>query len=313
MQKPEKSRRKRVNKDKPSKRRFNSDKPKRFKPKFKRDDDQESSDRKPFKKGSKFSYKKKFSGRPKGKSTPQFKEEVRLNRYIANAGICSRREADKLISDGLISINGKVVTELWTKVQPGDTVKYAGEKLSNEKNVYILMNKPKNTITTVSDERSRITVIDLLQGKVKERVYPVGRLDRDTTGLLVITNDGNLAKKLTHPRFGIKKTYAVEVDKVIKPEQIEKLKNGFNLDDGFTQVDDADYDSKDTSKKKIIIELHSGKNRIVRRMMEHLGFRVKKLDRISFAGLTKNALTRGKWRFLTPKEVGFLMKTSAEK
>ncbi len=311
MQKPGKPRRNKPNTYNSSERRAPSKRTRPFSRDKRNDNGDEPREKRPFKRDFKFSGKRKFTKKSFGKFEAPEKQEVRLNKYIANAGICSRRDADKLITDGLISINGKVVTELGTKVMPNDVVRYAGEKLRNEKNVYILMNKPKNTITTVSDERSRLTVIDLLGGKVKERVYPVGRLDRDTTGLLVLTNDGALAKKLTHPRFGIKKTYAVEVDKVIKPEQIEKLKTGFELEDGFTKVDNAYLDPKVDTKKKVILELHSGKNRIVRRMMEHLGFRVKKLDRISFAGLTKNALTRGKWRFLTQKEVGFLMKISS--
>ena len=233
---------------------------------------------------------------------------MRLNKFVANAGVCSRREADKLIADGLITVNAIVVTEMGTKVLPTDSVKYAGEKLSSERSVFILMNKPKNHITTVSDEKGRKTVMDILGNKVRERVYPVGRLDRDTTGVLLLTNDGQLAKKLTHPSFNIKKIYIAELDKSVDQTGLRKLQEGIELDDGIAKFDLIEYVDPSDSKKRVRVELHSGKNRIVRRMFESLGIEVLKLDRTSFAGLTKGMVTRGKWRFLEAKEVGFLKK-----
>lgn len=271
------------------------------------------NDKKSFDKenNNKFDMERKFTSNKPAKNRLSGTDEIRLNRFIANAGICSRRDADKLIADGLISINGKVVTELGTKVKPTDMVKYAGEKLSFEKNVYIIMNKPKNYITTLDDPRERNTVIHLLQGKIAERVYPVGRLDRATTGVLILTNDGILTKKLTHPKYGILKVYNVELTKSVQDAHLGQLTTGFELEDGFTKADKAYFDPMDPSHKKIIIELHSGKNRIVRRMMEHMGYEVKTLDRISFAGLTKKNLLRGRWRLLTDTEIGFLMKISS--
>jgi 23S rRNA pseudouridine2605 synthase len=283
------------------------------------DDDKQSFDKsksykKPYEKqgGNRFGGSRKFTNSRPSKNRLSGTDEIRLNRYIANAGICSRREADVLIADGLISINGKVVTELGTKVKPTDTVQYAGEKLRFEKNVYILMNKPKNYITTLDDPRERNTVIHLLEGKINERVYPVGRLDRATTGVLILTNDGILTKKLTHPKYGIKKIYAVETTTPLKDADVKKLETGFELEDGFIKADKAYLDTQETGINKVILELHSGKNRIVRRMMEHLGYEVKLLDRISFAGLTKKNLLRGRWRILTEKEIGYLMKISSE-
>lgn len=283
------------------------------------DDDKQSFDKsksykKPYEKqgGNRFGGSRKFTNSRPSKNRLSGTDEIRLNRYIANAGICSRREADVLIADGLISINGKVVTELGTKVKPTDTVQYAGEKLRFEKNVYILMNKPKNYITTLDDPRERNTVIHLLEGKINERVYPVGRLDRATTGVLILTNDGILTKKLTHPKYGIKKIYAVETTTELKEADVKKLETGFELEDGFIKADKAYLDTQEPGIHKVILELHSGKNRIVRRMMEHLGYEVKLLDRISFAGLTKKNLLRGRWRILTEKEIGYLMKISSE-
>lgn len=236
-----------------------------------------------------------------GTSATKKNEGERLNKYLANAGICSRREADKFISAGLVTINGKVVTELGTKVMPGDVVKFNNEKVNPEKKVYILLNKPKDCVTTTDDPEGRRTVLDLIKGACEERVYPVGRLDRNTTGLLLLTNDGELAEKLTHPSYNKKKIYHVFLDKPFHPEHLEELINGIELEDGMIAVDAISYVGN--SKFEIGIEIHSGRNRIVRRMMEHLGYQVIKLDRVYYAGLTKLNLPRGKWRFLTQSEI----------
>lgn len=254
----------------------------------------------------------KFPGKPFRRNLKKKDAEkeddgtIRLNKYIANTGICSRREADELIKAGAVSINGKIVTEMGYKVKPGDIVNYGGQTIRQERKVYILLNKPKDYITTVDDPQKRKTVLELIKGACKERVYPVGRLDRNTTGLLLLTNDGELTKKLTHPTSGVKKIYHVVTDKSVSKQDIIKLTEGFRLDDGFTKADSAAYVDTAESKKEIGIELHSGKNRIVRRMMEHLGYKVVKLDRVVFAGLTKKDLPRGRWRFLTEKEIGML-------
>lgn len=254
----------------------------------------------------------KFTGKTIKKSYRNNKDDkaddgtIRLNKYIANAGICSRREADELIKAGAVSVNGKIITEMGYKVKPGDVVNYGGQTIRQERKVYILLNKPKDYITTVDDPQKRKTVLDLIKGACKERVYPVGRLDRNTTGLLLLTNDGDLAKKLTHPSSGVKKIYHVVTDKSVSKQDLIKLTEGLRLEDGFVKADNADYVETANSKKEIGIELHSGKNRIVRRMMEHLGYKVVKLDRVVFAGLTKKDLPRGRWRFLTEKEIGML-------
>jgi 23S rRNA pseudouridine2605 synthase len=255
--------------------------------------------------------------KPKGKTSPkpisdqitaqsEPSEGVRINKYIADAGVCSRREADKLIAAGEITVNGEVVTELGKKVLPTDSVKYNGKLLKKERFIYILLNKPKDYITTSSDEQGRKTVLDLISGACSERVYPVGRLDRNTTGLLLFTNDGELTKRLTHPSFNVSKTYVAELDENITKEQLEMLTNGVELEDGFSKFDSVEFEKGNNSRKTVIVNIHSGKNRIVRRMFEHLGFEVKKLDRTNFAGLKKGSVTRGKWRFLAPKEVGYL-------
>ncbi len=228
-------------------------------------------------------------------------DEIRLNRYIANAGICSRREADDLISSGQISVNGKIIVEMGYKVRPTDVVKYGKKALNPEKMVYILINKPKDYITTTDDPEERKTVLDLISGACSERVYPVGRLDRNTTGLLLLTNDGELAEKLTHPSSGIKKIYQAELDKPIATEDFEALQAGVELEDGFIRPDEVGLVTPDA--QVVGLEIHSGRNRIVRRMFEHLGYEVQKLDRTVFAGLNKKDLPRGKWRFLTEKEV----------
>ncbi|MGR3810132.1 pseudouridine synthase [Jiulongibacter sp. NS-SX5] len=229
------------------------------------------------------------------------KEEIRLNKYIANAGLCSRREADELIASGMIKVNGKVVTEMGYKVKDSDTVKYGKDVLSRERMMYILLNKPKDFITTMDDPEERKTVMDLVSGACKERVYPVGRLDRNTTGLLLLTNDGELTEKLTHPSSNVKKIYQAELDKPFTEDHFDELKMGIELEDGFIKPDQLAYVTPDA--EVVGLEIHSGKNRVVRRIFKHLGYEVTKLDRTTFAGLTKKDLPRGKWRFLSEKEV----------
>ena len=236
---------------------------------------------------------------------------VRLNKYIANAGICSRREADVLISTGAITVNGEVVTEMGHKVMPTDEVRYGDKVLQREKPVYGLLNKPKDYITTTDDERGRANVMELVSDACEERIYPVGRLDRDTTGLLLFTNDGDLTKKLTHPSSQIEKTYAVELDKPFASVDMDMLRNGVELHDGKITPDDVEYVGE--GKREVGVTIHSGKNRIVRRMFESLGYEVVKLDRVVFAGLTKKDLPRGRWRFLTKNEVSFLKMLSKPK
>jgi 23S rRNA pseudouridine2605 synthase len=231
---------------------------------------------------------------------------IRLNKYIANAGICSRREADKLIESGAVTVNGVFITQLGTKVQPNDVVQFGGQTLKSERFRYILLNKPKDFITTLEDPEDRKTVMNLIKDACKERVYPVGRLDRNTTGLLLFTNDGELAKKLTHPRYNVKKVYHVELEQKLAKADMLKTIEGFELDDGFVKVDRIEYVGDGEDKKIVGVEIHSGKNRIVRRIFEHLGYKVKKLDRTVFAGLTKLNLPRGRWRFLTEEEVNIL-------
>lgn len=230
------------------------------------------------------------------------KSVMRLNRYIAHSGICSRREADELIARGLITVNGKVVTDLGTKVLPGDDVRYGKKRLSSEKKVYILLNKPKGYVTTVEDPHADQTVIDLIGDACSERVYPVGRLDKSTTGVLLLTNDGDLTGKLTHPKYKRKKIYHVFLDKTVTRSDLEQIAEGVDIDGEIIAADAVSFaDMED--KTQVGIEIHSGQNRIVRRIFEKLGYRVKKLDRVYFAGLTKKNLTRGKWRFLTDKEI----------
>ena len=226
---------------------------------------------------------------------------VRLNKFIANAGICSRREADQLIESGEISINGITVTQLGTKVLPADIVKFNNEVIRGEKPVYLLLNKPKGYITTVHDPEERKTVMELIRGACRERVYPVGRLDRNTTGLLLFTNDGDLAKRLTHPSYEIKKIYEVGLDRPVHPEDVATIRKGITLEDGFIKADDIAVVSPD--KQSLGIEIHSGRNRVVRRVFEQLGYKVTKLDRVSYASLTKRNLPRGTWRYLTTAEI----------
>ncbi|MCD4665268.1 MAG: rRNA pseudouridine synthase [Bacteroidales bacterium] len=232
---------------------------------------------------------------------------IRLNKFIAHAGICSRREADQLILTGEIKINGKIVKELGVKVSFKDKIQYGKKILKPEKKYYVLLNKPKSYITTVDDPFGRKTVLLLVKDACKERIYPVGRLDRNTTGLLLFTNDGDLAKKLTHPKFGIKKIYHVVLDRNLTKKDLYEIEKGIQLEDGLIKVDNIAYVKGSESKKDIGIELHSGKNRIIRRIFESLNYKVIKLDRVSYAGLTKKDIPRGKWRHLTEKEINFLI------
>ena len=232
-------------------------------------------------------------------------EPLRLNKFLANAGICSRREADEFIQAGVVSVNGEVVTELGTKIKRTDEIKFHDQPVTLEKKVYVLLNKPKDCVTTSDDPQQRKTVMDLVKNVCPERIYPVGRLDRNTTGVLLLTNDGDLASKLTHPKFLKKKVYHVFLDKNVTAHDMQQIAQGIELDDGEIHADAIEYAS-DTDKSQVGIEIHSGKNRIVRRIFEHLGYRVVKLDRVQFAGLTKKNLRRGDWRFLTEKEVEML-------
>ena len=232
-------------------------------------------------------------------------EPIRLNKYLANAGVCSRREADEFIQAGVVTVNGNVVTELGTKVVRTDEVKFHDQPVTLEKKVYVLLNKPKDYVTTSDDPQQRKTVMDLVKNVCPERIYPVGRLDRNTTGVLLLTNDGDLASKLTHPKFLKKKVYHVYLDKNVTAHDMQQIATGIELEDGEIHADDIQYAS-DTDKSQVGIEIHSGKNRIVRRIFESIGYRVVKLDRVQFAGLTKKNLRRGDWRFLTEKEVEML-------
>lgn len=244
-------------------------------------------------------------GKPALKQDVNEQEKIRLNRFIANSGVCSRREADELIQNGLISVNGKQVTDLGIKVSYSDDVRYRGKKLSAEKKVYILMNKPKGYVTTVEDPHAEHTVLDLLGDSCPERVYPVGRLDKETTGVLLLTNDGDLTGKLTHPKYNRRKIYHVFLDNPVTKNDLFKLAEGIELD-GENIVADAVSYADPADKTQIGIELHSGQNRVIRRMFESLGYKVRKLDRVYFAGLTKKNVQRGKWRYLNDKEISML-------
>ena len=232
-------------------------------------------------------------------------EPLRLNKFLANAGVCSRREADEFIQAGVVTVNGEVVTELGTKILRTDEVKFHDTPVSLEKKVYVLLNKPKDYVTTSDDPQQRKTVMDLVKDVCPERIYPVGRLDRNTTGVLLLTNDGDLASKLTHPKFLKKKVYHVHLDKNLTSHDMEQIREGITLEDGEIKADAVEY-ADERDKAQVGIEIHSGKNRIVRRIFESLGYRVTKLDRVQFAGLTKKNLRRGDWRFLTEKEVDML-------
>ena len=296
-------------KDKPERR--DRETPEKFK--------KEGAEKRPFRKDSEDSKSKSFD---KNKTSERYKRRtttspavlknksleedtsglIRLNRYISNSGICSRRDADELISQGLVEVNGKVVTEMGYKVNPGDVIRYDGGTLKREKPVYLLLNKPKDFITTMDDPQERKTVMQLIAGACTERVYPVGRLDRNTTGLIILTNDGELAEKLTHPSNKITKVYQVELSRALDREDFNKIEEGdIVLEDGPVKVDAIAYG--EGTKKVLGIEIHEGRNRIVRRIFEHLGYDVERLDRTMYAGLTKKDLPRGNWRFLTEKEI----------
>jgi 23S rRNA pseudouridine2605 synthase len=232
-------------------------------------------------------------------------EQIRLNRYIANSGVCSRREADKLIAEGDITVNGQVVTELGAKVSKSDEVLYKGKPLNVEKKVYLLLNKPRGYVTTLDDPHAEHTVMELVEHACSERIYPVGRLDKETSGVLLFTNDGELAKKLTHPSYEKKKIYHVFLNVDFEEAHLAQIQKGIELEDGFIQADSISFvDPAD--RKQVGIEIHSGRNRIVRRIFAHFDYKVARLDRVYFAGLTKKNLPRGKWRFLSPKEISYL-------
>ncbi|WP_293945829.1 pseudouridine synthase [Sphingobacterium sp. UBA7249] len=272
--------------DKPSNRKFDGDRSRSF-------DENKSFD------------DKQYSKRPKKKAETSTEDDglIRLNRYIANAGICSRRKADELIAAGVIWVNGEPVSELGTKVDPAtDEIRYNNERLKREKMVYVLLNKPKDYITTTDDPQERHTVMELVSKATKERIYPVGRLDRNTTGLLLMTNDGNLAEKLSHPRNSISKIYNIELNKSLTQGDFNKINFGIELEDGIIKPDDLSY-VQGGSKREIGIQIHSGKNRIVRRIFESLGYEVVKLDRVVYANLTKKDLPRGRWRYLEEREI----------
>ncbi len=238
-------------------------------------------------------------------------EPIRLNKYMANAGICSRREADEYIQAGEVLVNGEPVTELGTKITRNDTVTFRGKVVTLERKIYVLLNKPKDCVTTSDDPQGRLTVMDIVRNACTERIYPVGRLDRNTTGVLLLTNDGDLASKLTHPKFIKKKIYHVWLDRDVNEEDMQRIADGIELEDGPIQPDAVSY-ANETDKNQVGIEIHSGRNRIVRRIFEALGYRVVKLDRVYFAGLTKKNLQRGRWRYLTQQEVNMLQMGSFE-
>jgi 23S rRNA pseudouridine2605 synthase len=265
--------------------------------------------RKPFRKrddsydpNSKYSNKKQTEYR---KNFVDLTKPVRLNKFLANAGICSRREADEYIQAGIISVNGEVVSELGVKVMHSDKVMFHNQVVRSERKVYILLNKPKDCVTTSEDTHDRMTVLDLVKNACSERIYPVGRLDRNTTGVILLTNDGDLASKLTHPKYDKKKIYHVALDKPLEREDFEKILAGVNLDDFEIAADSLEF-VKEGDPKQVGIEIHSGQNRVVRRIFEKLGYKVIRLDRVYFAGLTKKGLPRGKYRFLNDREVNML-------
>ena len=260
------------------------------------------SQRKPYNPNAKYSFKKQIEYK-EAHYDPN--EPMRLNKFLANAGVCSRREADEFIAAGVVKVNGEIVTELGTKIKPTDEVRFHEDTISIEKKVYVLLNKPKGYVTTVEDPQDRKTVMDLVKGACRERIYPVGRLDRNTTGVLLFTNDGELAAKLTHPQYRKKKIYHVQLDRNVTAADMRLIADGIQLEDGEIHADAIEY-SDPVDKKQVGIEIHSGRNRIVRRIFEHLGYKVLKLDRVYFAGLTKKLVKRGDWRFLTEKEVNML-------
>ena len=251
---------------------------------------------------------KSFNKRPSEKRS-NWNDPVRLNKFLANAGVCSRREADDLIKAGYVSVNGTIVTELGVKVSPKDDIRFRGKKIVREKKVYILLNKPKDFVTTVKDKHADKTVIDIVKNACPERVYPVGRLDKNTTGVLLLTNDGELTKELTHPSHNKRKIYHVHLDKTVTKEHMLQIVEGLKLEEDYIAADAINY-VDEVDKTQVGIEIHSGQNRIVRRIFESLGYKIKKLDRVYFAGLTKKNLPRGKWRFLNEKEISMLKRKS---
>jgi len=293
---------------------FQSDKKAGFNKFSKKNDDSSDRDgrksysdrnKRSFDKNSKFDKKPSFNPDTKKFEGEEITEEIRLNRYLSNAGVCSRREADNLIKEGRVKINGIVVTEMGSRVKPGDKVEYEGKMLKSERKVYLLLNKPRDFVTTMDDPEARKTVMHLVGKACPERIYPVGRLDRNTTGVLLFTNDGELATKLTHPKYNKRKIYQAQLDKRITQDELQQIADGIELEDGPVAADEISFLTPD-DKKQVGIEIHSGKNRIVRRIFEHFGYTVVKLDRVYFAGLTKKNLPRGKWRFLTQKEINIL-------
>lgn len=250
-------------------------------------------------------YKPRYKDAPRAPKAPS-DGKIRLNKYIANSGVCSRREADLLIKAGVVTVNGKIVNELGTKINPTDVVVYDGNTLKAEKKIYVLLNKPKDFITTSDDPQGRKTVLDLVKNAGNQRLFPVGRLDRNTTGLLLLTNDGELTKKLTHPKHGARKIYHVFLDKPLTKADMEQVARGIIIDGEKVIPDALEYAGKENDKTQVGIELHSGQNRVVRRIFESLDYKVLKLDRVVFAGLTKKDLPRGHWRYLTEKELNFL-------
>lgn len=279
-----------------------------------KDETREIGDERTFKKSDERTFEKSLKRNPKKKieTTPVIKSNtgtparndntVRLNKFLANAGVAARRKCDEIIAEGLVKVNGVVVTEMGHRLKPDDKVTYKGKAVKPVNYVYVLLNKPKDYITTVDDDRGRHTVMELVAKATTERIYPVGRLDRNTTGLLLLTNDGELAQKLMHPKYGAQKLYEVELDKQLSQTDMQKIADGVELEDGVAYVDGIDY--AHVAKKNIIgISIHIGKNRIVRRIFEHLGYEVVRLDRTLYAGLTKRDLPRGRWRHLTEREV----------
>jgi 23S rRNA pseudouridine2605 synthase len=315
--------------DRPYRPRFNSeggqrsygDRPQRsygdrsFRPRFQGDDRPSRGGQRKFQQNRPgYNPNAKYSRKKQIEYKEQFvdpEEPIRLNKYLANAGICSRREADEFISAGVVSVNGEVITELGTKIKRGDKVMFHDQPVSIERKIYILLNKPKDTVTTSDDPQARKTVLDLVKNACPERIYPVGRLDRNTTGVLLLTNDGDLASKLTHPKFLKKKIYQVHLDKKLTRADMDQIASGIQLEDGEIHADAISY-VDENKKENVGIEIHSGRNRIVRRIFESLGYKVLKLDRVYFAGLTKKGLRRGDWRFLTEAEVNFLRMGSFE-
>ena len=258
-------------------------------------EDGDSAPKSVYSKKKQIEYRKKNEGQ---------ETELRLNRYIAKGGVCSRRDADALITAGRVKVNGEVVQQVGVKVKRTDRVEVDDQVITPERKVYLVLNKPKDYVTTVEDPLERRTVMALIEGACKERVYPIGRLDRQTTGVLLFTNDGDLAKKLTHPKYNQKKIYHVFLDKVVQTGDLEAIRKGIDLEDGFIQADDVRVAEDD--RTQVGIEIHSGRNRIVRRIFEHLGYQILRLDRVFFAGITKKNLPRGHWRFLTEDEVNIL-------